>query len=80
MPWVCTSSPDRSSLNRIERDFRRAVLEHALAVAEGNRTQAAAALGVSRTYFLRLIKEVGCTVPPARRWPNGRRKRAEPHG
>jgi DNA-binding NtrC family response regulator len=77
MPWVCTPSPTMSRLNLMERDFRRKVLEHEMIVAEGNRTRAAKSLGLQRTYLLRLLKELDCTVPPVRRdWPNGR-KRAE---
>ncbi len=59
----------------MERDFRRKLLEHEMVVAEGNRTRAAKSLGLQRTYLLRLLKELECTVPPVRRdWPNGRKR------
>ena len=42
--------------------FKRALIERALADAGGNRTRAARALGLQRTYLLRLMREMG---PPA---------------
>jgi len=41
------------------RAFKRELIEHALACAGGNRTQAARVLGLQRTYLLRLIRELG---------------------
>ena len=41
------------------RSFRRELLRHALATTGGNRTHAAELLGVQRTYFMRLIRELG---------------------
>jgi transcriptional regulator with AAA-type ATPase domain len=41
------------------RVFRRDLLRHALTVSEGNRTHAAKLLGVQRTYFMRLIRDLG---------------------
>lgn len=41
------------------RGFRRDLLRHALTVSDGNRTQAAKLLGVQRTYFMRLIRDLG---------------------
>ncbi|MGM0574669.1 MAG: helix-turn-helix domain-containing protein [Myxococcota bacterium] len=41
------------------RDFRRQLLRHALTTTEGNRTRAAELLGVQRTYFMRLIRDLG---------------------
>jgi hypothetical protein len=48
-------------------DFKRRLLEQALRSAGGNRTHAARALGLQRTYLLRLIRDLGVAVPPARR-------------
>lgn len=48
-------------------DFKRRLLEQALRNAGGNRTHAARALGLQRTYLLRLIRDFGVAVPPARR-------------
>ncbi|MCB9729123.1 MAG: sigma 54-interacting transcriptional regulator [Deltaproteobacteria bacterium] len=41
------------------RGFRRELLRHALEMTAGNRTHAAELLGVQRTYFMRLIRELG---------------------
>jgi two-component system response regulator AtoC len=41
------------------RSFRRDLLRHALTVSDGNRTHAAQLLGVQRTYFMRLIRDLG---------------------
>ena len=43
--------------------FKRGLIERALAEARGNRTRAARALGLQRTYLLRLIRELGVTAP-----------------
>lgn len=57
--------PDRMSLSLTAgyhdaiRVFRRDLLRHALTVSEGNRTHAAKLLGVQRTYFMRLIRDLG---------------------
>ena len=44
-------------------DFKR-LLEATLTQAGGNRTRAARALGLQRTYLLRLIREFEIRVPP----------------
>jgi DNA-binding NtrC family response regulator len=46
-------------------DFKRRLIEATLRQAQGNRTHAARALGLQRTYLLRLIRELGVTAPPA---------------
>jgi len=43
------------------RSFRRELLVHALEVCGGNRTRAAELLGLQRTYFMRLIRDLGAT-------------------
>ena len=45
-------------------DFKRRLIEATLLKAEGNRTHAARALGLQRTYLLRLIRELGVAAPP----------------
>ena len=48
------------------RRFKRALVERALAQSHGNRTHAARALGLQRTYLLRLIHDLDVQAPPAR--------------
>jgi DNA-binding NtrC family response regulator len=50
-------------------EFKRRLIEARLHQARGNRTHAARALGLQRTYLLRLIRElrVAAPPPPARR-------------
>lgn len=45
-------------------DFKRRLIEATLEQARGNRTHAARALGLQRTYLLRLIRELGVAAPP----------------
>ena len=44
--------------------FKRQLLTRALDAHDGNRTHAAKALGLQRTYLLRLIREFCLNVPP----------------
>jgi hypothetical protein len=44
-------------------EFKRRLIEATLTQLGGNRTQAARALGLQRTYLLRLIREFGVNVP-----------------
>jgi DNA-binding NtrC family response regulator len=44
-------------------EFKRRLLEATLHQASGNRTHAARALGLQRTYLLRLIRQFGVDVP-----------------
>ena len=53
------------------RRFKRALVEQALAQSHGNRTHAARALGLQRTYLLRLIHELEVQAPPARHGARG---------
>jgi hypothetical protein len=52
-------------------EFKRRLIEATLFQLGGNRTRTARALGLQRTYLLRLIREFGVNVPhqglPARR-------------
>lgn len=45
--------------------YRASLLRGALVAAQGNRTKASQALGLQRTYFVRLIKQYGITDIPA---------------
>lgn len=45
-------------------DFKRRLIEVTLHQAHGNRTHAARALGLQRTYLLRLIRDLGVAAPP----------------
>jgi DNA-binding NtrC family response regulator len=44
--------------------FKRHLIEATLREARGNRTHAARALGLQRTYLLRLIRDLGVAAPP----------------
>ena len=45
-------------------DFKRRLIEATLTQAGGNRTRAARALGLQRTYLLRLMREFEVRIPP----------------
>jgi DNA-binding NtrC family response regulator len=45
-------------------DFKRRLIEATLRQMHGNRTHAARALGLQRTYLLRLIRDLGVAAPP----------------
>ena len=55
-------------------DFKRRLIETTLHQASGNRTHAARALGLQRTYLLRLMRELAVAAPP----PPQRRAAAAP--
>ena len=46
-------------------EFKRRLIEATLSQFGGNRSQTARALGLQRTYLLRLIRELGVTAPPS---------------
>jgi DNA-binding NtrC family response regulator len=45
-------------------DFKRQLIEATLHQVRGNRTHAAKALGLQRTYLLRLMRDLGVVAPP----------------
>ena len=45
-------------------DFKRRLIEATLTQLGGNRTRAARALGLQRTYLLRLMREFEVRIPP----------------
>jgi DNA-binding NtrC family response regulator len=55
-------------------DFKKRLIEATLHQVRGNRTHAARALGLQRTYLLRLMRELGVAGPP----PPERRRVVEP--
>jgi DNA-binding NtrC family response regulator len=59
-------------------EFKRRLIEATLAQAGGNRTRAARALGLQRTYLLRLMREFRIHFPAAS--PPRRRSDAGPSG
>jgi DNA-binding NtrC family response regulator len=48
-------------------DFKRDLIARTIIAHGGNRTHAAKALGLQRTYLLRLIREFSLNVPPPTR-------------
>jgi hypothetical protein len=60
-----------------ETDFKRRLIETTLTELGGNRTRAARALGLQRTYLLRLMREFAVHVPAGAGPP---RRAAEPQG
>ncbi len=57
-------------------EFKRHLIEATLHQVGGNRTRAARALGLQRTYLLRLIRDLGVAAPPAPPRPEGGQARA----
>jgi DNA-binding NtrC family response regulator len=57
-------------------EFKRRLIEATLAQAGGNRTRAAKALGLQRTYLLRLMREFQICIPAASSPP----RRSDPVG
>ena len=55
-------------------EFKRRLIERSLLEARGNRTHAARALGLQRTYLLRLMRDLNVTAPPA---PDRHRRAAD---
>jgi len=45
-------------------NFKKQLLTETLRAHNGNRTHAACALGLQRTYFLRLIRKFQLNIPP----------------
>ena len=63
-PVSSVLSSDRPGYHSAVCDFKRRLIEATLAQMRGNRTHTARALGLQRTYLLRLIRELGVTAPP----------------
>jgi Bacterial regulatory protein, Fis family len=65
VPPVLSDGSPTAGWHEAIRQFKRTLLEQALARANGNRTRAAMTLGLQRTYFLRLIRDLRIAIPPA---------------
>ena len=57
-------------------DFKKRLIEATLHQVKGNRTHAARALGLQRTYLLRLIRDLGVASPPSAAKPGPMESRA----
>jgi DNA-binding NtrC family response regulator len=60
------SPPPEAGWSETVRTFKRQLLEQTLERTHGNRTHAARALGLQRTYLLRLINDLEAQAPPVR--------------
>jgi len=58
-----TSSPREPGFHGAVSEFKRRLIESTLTALGGNRTRAARALGLQRTYLLRLMREFAIDVP-----------------
>jgi DNA-binding NtrC family response regulator len=57
--------PAANEYQRAVEKFKRELLALALAAHDGNRSRAARALGLQRTYLVRLIRDLGLGRPAA---------------
>src|SRR2546430_14116048 len=73
-----TAPPPTIGYHGAVSDFKRRLIEAMLHQALGNRTHAARALGLQRTYLLRLIRELGVAAPPAQPRPGAKAERTAP--
>ena len=64
-PSQVDSGPDEGRWHDALAAFKRRLLVGALAREGGNRTRAARALGLQRTYLLRLMRTLGIAAPPS---------------
>jgi len=56
--------PKRHGFHGAVSEFKRRLIEATLTQVGGNRTRAARALGLQRTYLLRLMREFQVRIPP----------------
>jgi DNA-binding NtrC family response regulator len=68
-PPQCVNDRLPSDYHGTVTAFKRDLLERVLQAYGGNRTHAARALGLQRTYLLRLIRDLDIAVPPPARKP-----------
>jgi len=64
MPPPPPPAPKPNGFHGAVSEFKRRLIEATLAQAGGNRTRAARALGLQRTYLLRLMREFEVRIPP----------------
>ena len=60
-----TTTDKGASYHDAVSTFKRRLIEATLVQMRGNRTHTARALGLQRTYLLRLIRDLGVAAPPA---------------
>jgi DNA-binding NtrC family response regulator len=72
MATITGTPPPIADYHGAVSDFKRRLIEATLHHVRGNRTHAARALGLQRTYLLRLIRDLGVAAPP----PPPRRRRS----
>lgn len=63
-PSAPASAPPSIGYHGAVWEFKRRLIEATLHQMRGNRTHAARALGLQRTYLLRLIRELQVSAPP----------------
>jgi DNA-binding NtrC family response regulator len=63
-PPVDPPTRDNRGYHGAVSEFKRRLIEATLHQMRGNRTHAARALGLQRTYLLRLIRDLRVTAPP----------------
>ena len=63
-PPAPAPEPKRHGFHGAVSEFKRRLIEATLTQAGGNRTRAARALGLQRTYLLRLMREFHVRIPP----------------
>ena len=59
-----SDAPASADYHGAVSDFKRRLIEATLRQMRGNRTHAARALGLQRTYLLRLIRDLRVAAPP----------------
>ena len=64
MPPAPPPAPKPNGFHGAVSEFKRRLIEATLTQAGGNRTRAARALGLQRTYLLRLMREFEVRIPP----------------
>ena len=71
--FAAAPSLDGRGFHEKVENFKRWLIEDALRRTGGNRTEAAKLLGVQRTYFMKLIRDLGISMP----FPRRRARRAK---
>jgi Bacterial regulatory protein, Fis family len=61
---VSSPGPRPQGFHGAVSEFKRRLIEATLTQSGGNRTRAARALGLQRTYLLRLMREFQVHIPP----------------
>jgi DNA-binding NtrC family response regulator len=64
VPGEAAAPPRAVGYHGAVYDFKRRLIEATLHQVRGNRTHAARALGLQRTYLLRLMRDLEVAAPP----------------